>query len=254
MIIWLFYTFFLFSCVQENTRQTLSPSPVKVPDGSHHPVKAASPYSARVLSWITATLISNNIPIYTHLCMCTHTYLIAVNFNMCTQAVTMTLPSALFFSPEQNTFMSRAPESWFLGKLTHFQEHLCIPLFPSVAPVAHSWHFRLPVQLKWHRTTTEQNHSQSLNCPQCAYRMASRLLHSPPGNMGLLLLCGHLWASPAVLSIPCGVFLCSGCVFHKPSMLTPSLMRSSIVLHIDNAGISNHATVRRKDARCEAKI
>lgn len=152
------------------------------------------------------------------------------------------------FSPEQNTSVSRAPDFWFLDELKHFQEHLCIPLFPSVSPAPHSWHFRLPVQLKWHRTTTEQNHLQSLNCPQGAHRIVLRLLQPPPGNTGLLLLRGHLWASPAVLSIPCSVFICSGCVFQKPSTLTPSLTLSSIVLHIDNAGISNHAG-RTQDVR-----
>lgn len=62
------------------------------------------------------------------------------------------------------------------------------------------------MQLKWHRITTEHYHLQSLSCPWGAYTalaaMASRLLQSPPRSTGLFLLHGHLWMSPAVLSIP----------------------------------------------------
>lgn len=53
----------------------------------------------------------------------------------------------------------------------------------------------------------------------------------------------------------CSAFICSGSVFHKHSTatVTPSLVLSSIILHLDNAIIWNHTTVCREDMRCKAE-
>lgn len=218
---------------------------------SDHLVKAVSPRSSRVLSLIAPTLSFQTIYIfiYTHLHMCMHTYFTAVNFNICNKAAIKKLPSVLVFPPKGKISLSWAsgPQLW--GKLMHFQENLCIPLFPL-----HSWHFRLLMQLKWHWVTTEHNHLQSLSCPWGASTllatMASRL---PPGSTGL-----SLQESPAVLPTPlwqeiCSTSICSGSISHKHSTapVTLSLTLSSTILHTDT---SNHTTLCREHTRCEAEI
>lgn len=143
------------------------------------------------------------------------------------------------------------------GELTHFEEHLCIPLFSFSVPYSAQLAFQITNAIKMapnHDRTLSLAKSQlPLGCIYCIGRNGFKTSAAPSKEHGAF---PAPWPPVNVTSSACSAFICSGSVFHNHSTatVTPSLVLSSIILHIDNVVISNHTTVCREDTRCEAEL
>lgn len=135
-----------------------------------------------------------------------HTYFTAVNFNASNKVVIRKLLSVWVLSPKRNISISWGPGLWLLGELTHFQEHLCIPLFSFSVPYSVQLALQITNAIKMapnHDRTLSLAKSQlSLGCIYCVGRNGFKTSAAPSKEHRVFLLHGHLWMSPAVLSIP----------------------------------------------------